>query len=224
MTFNPSLPFDISNKNWSDSNLFPNEMYLDTNLALMLVLRKPNFYKVENFLKEYAITRGNDVFWSVLTESELFECIHVDTLKRNARKFGYQPVKWKDMENGLDQKSFSMINNEADDRFTSAINVLKQYGEVLDDVNPPNQPNSRIIIKENARKIYTTYGGGIKDAEHIAIANEYGINNILTNDSNSGNGFFRYPQQNIYGISKFISNGYSPNVKPNEYKDLIKEI
>lgn len=223
MTFKPSLPFDISKKNWNDDNLFPSEMYLDTNLALMLVLRQPNFYKVEEFLKEYAIVRGNNIFWSVLTESELFECIHVDTLKKKSAQFGYQPAKWKDMENELDQKNFSTINNESDARFTSAIHVLKQYGDVLDDLDSSTQPNSRIIIKENARKIYTTHGGGIKDAEHIAIANEYGINNILTNDSNNGNGFFRYPQQNIYGISKFIADGYTPNIKANEYKDLIRE-
>lgn len=224
MTFNSSLPFDISRKNWSDDNLFPSEMYLDTNLALMLVLRQPNFYKIEEFLKEYSITRGNDVFWSVLTERELFDCIHVDTLKSKARQFGYQPAKWKDMENELDQENFATINNESNDRFSSAISVLRQYGDVLDDVNPTSQPDSRIIIRENARKIYTTYGGGIKDAEHIAIANEFGINNILTNDSSNGNGFFRYPQQNIYGISKVISTGYKPNIKANEYKDLISGI
>lgn len=223
MTFNPSLVFDISKRNWSDENLFPSEMYLDTNIALMLVLRKNNFYKIEEFLKEYAIVRGNSVFWSMLTENELFECIHVDTLKQNSSRNGYKPTQWKTMENELSNNESAIINNEASCRFTSAISVLKQYGDVLDDVTSTGQDNNNIIIRDNAKQIYTTYGGGLKDAGHLAVANEYGINNILTNDTSNGNGFLRYPQQNIFGISAVIHNEYKPGKTPNEYKDLIRD-
>ena len=221
MTFNASITFDISKNNWNDNNLFPKELYLDTNLALMLVLRKPNFYIIEDFMKEFAINRSNDIFWSTMTERELLECIHVDTLKNRASSLGYKPVDWKKMENEISNNDSARINKESNQRFSSAINVLKQYGDVLDDVSPVGSTGALNSTREDAQKIYTTYGGGIKDAEHLAIANAYGINNILTNDSANGNGFLRYPQQNIFGISNTIKDKYQVGTTPNIYKNII---
>lgn len=211
---NPSNSYDISKNNWSDSNLFPDQMYLDTNLAVTLIKRDRDFYKIEHYLQEYT-NRKKSVYWSRHTEKELYDCLHVDTLKSNSSKYGYQPNQWKVMENEISNSESVYLAQITNSRFDNAIQTLKQYGDLLD-LEPEN-------LFKDTRTIYSAYGGNRKDAEHLAFANAYGINNILTNDSSNGNGFFRYPNQNIYGFSKVISDLYVPGKTTNSFQDLFQE-
>lgn len=212
--FNPSNSYDISENNWSDNNLFPDDLYLDTNLAVALFRRDRGFYKVEKYLQELS-NQQKSVYWSRHTENELYDCLHVDTLKSNSNRYGYRSEQWKLMENEISNSDSVLLAKQTDDRFDNAIQTLNQYGSLLE-AEPEN-------IFENARIIYSAYGGNRKDAEHIAFANAYGINNILTNDSSNGNGFFRYPNQNIYGFSKVISDLYVPGKTTNSFQDLFQE-
>lgn len=212
---NPSNSYDISKNNWNDSYLFPDEMYLDTNLAVTLIKRDHDFYKIENYLQEFA-SRKKSVYWSLHTEKELYDCLHVDTLKHNAAKYGYKPNQWKTMENEISNSESVSLAQITNNRFDSAIQTLRQYGALLD-----SEPEN---IFRDTRTIYSAYGGNRKDAEHLAFANAYGINNILTNDSSNGNGFFRYPNQNIYGFSKVISDSYVSGKPTNSFQDLFQYI
>lgn len=211
MTINSSNCYDISRNNWSDPNLFPSELYLDTNVAVDLIARRNNSYEIERFLKEFSINKGNTLFWSTHTENELLDCLHVDTYQSNASKYGYKRNEWKKMENEISNSDSAKLAQEALNRYQSGLTVLNQFGSLLSD-EPDNLP-------KKVTTIYTTYGGNRKDAEHIAFANSYEINNILTNDS----GFLRFPDQNIFGLSKTIKENYLQGKTRNKFIDLLDQ-
>ena len=206
--------YDISQKNWNDNSLFPKELLIDTNSIINAFTKRQNGMVIDRYLDEL-VRRGSVIFLYSKIEEEILDFFHVDEYISKAKNEGiYKDHKadWKKTENTIDRTEAQRLSLNALSRKDAVLYVKSKNGIVL--------PIEEKDYKSLSLDIYKNYGGNRKDAEHIAVANEYGINNFITQDSNSGNGFFRYPNINIFGNTKHIIGAYQPNSSINTYKDF----
>lgn len=205
--------FNIHKRNWESKYIFPEMMYLDSNTVIDWVTRGQGAYNIEKYLKELKEVHKGEIYWSELTETEMFNYIHRNEYEKFSRSYFENP-NWKKAENEASSSEAIEINRKVVQRFSSYKNTISNYGSALQ--------YSKSSISNVATNIYQSCGGSIQDAEHVAIANSYGINNIMTRDTADGKGFIRYNDINIFGESKSIRSLYDSNAKPNPIVDLFE--
>lgn len=207
--------FDVSKVNWQNSNLFPKELIIDTNAIIDALTKRNKGYEIEQYLEELK-NNGSNFFWYPRIEDELFDFFHVDEYFNKAKRDGFRNKSgyfdWKAAENQVSTAEAAIISDKVSQRFDQTIAYLT-------DKNGLCIPAEEADYKPLARKIYSSYGGNRKDAEHVAFANEIGVNNIITQDTSNGNGFLRYPSLNIFGNSTVIKNNYSAENSLNSFTD-----
>jgi len=214
MNNNTSKAFYIDKSNFTNNNLFQEMSYIDTCSLIDIFEKNANGIITEDYLEEL-IKNDGIVVWSEQTSTELFDFYHVNEYKKYAKanniKGNHLYSAWKNAENTISQQDAIILSQNAIKSLEKVETYLNQIGMEVS--------AEKSDVDYLSRKIYTEYGGGIKDARHIAFANLNGINNIITQDV----GFYtRYPSHNIFGASKDIMTNYAPSQKPAEYVDLNK--
>lgn len=204
-------------------NVFPQNdfVYVDANPVIDMLSPEQNSFgpSLENYVKELAKNHNSMIAWSKHTEDEVRNVIHRSEYHKYALVNGIispnnKPV-YKHVEDTINRSNAMIISEKVQNTTEGIFSILEQYGfqiSIEDDQN----------IEVIAQFLYKHFGGNYPDAKHIAIANSFSINNILTNDF----GIARYPYLNIFGMSSKItreSNNLNPLVNSIDYNTLISE-
>ncbi|WP_066158175.1 type II toxin-antitoxin system VapC family toxin [Halalkalibacter krulwichiae] len=210
-----SVVFSINDANWGNTTIpYPETIYLDANPIIDIALDRENSDLVKSFLT--SVTQQDGViFWSSHTKQEVTRVLHASEYSKYAdlngiTKRGNTP-SWKMAENKMTSYQSSQLNKSVLQKRDELFSLLENLGlEVT-----ANDYNDTVVHR-SAETLYSTYGGSIEDAKHVAIANSIGVNDILSHDK----GFLNYPNLNIYGNSYAITRKFLMNAKPNDFIDI----
>lgn len=212
--------YRITNNN--STNIFPNDfLYLDANPIIDIISPNSNQNgpRFEQYIQDFAGKAHGLIVWSNHTVDEVRNYIHTSEYIKYAKNNGIQSPypgtkDWKFVENTLDPSNMISLNQTVDNTTNDIFRLLEQYGEQF-------RVNDEIIEKVS-NHLYINYGGNYPDAKHVAIANALSINCILSNDI----GLARYPNLNLFGLSKQIqkeSNNQNKLVDPVDYLEEVKK-
>lgn len=194
-----SSSFSIKKGNWNNDAIFPELIYIDTNVVLDIMEQRNFGILSEEYLIEL-IRRKGMITWSDHLIDEIRDFFHRQVYFKEAEKIGIptgirtHAYKWLE-DTATDQES-SFYSQQV----VSKVEKTKQY---LEQFGLQNDPDHKEVYKLS-EELYK-YGSNFQDSKHVAIATLSGTNNILTHDS----GFLRYPHTNVLGASKAIVNNYN---------------
>lgn len=201
----PATAFDIRKTNWNNNDIFPDCIYIDTNAVLEMVIPGRTYgSETKDYVSEL-INRNGIVTWSPFVVAELYDFYQYYFNNTNGKTAGQSP---KDFENAADKLNSTRVGLLVSQKVADTQRFLNTIGVPLEVSNM-----DEIMFKSN--DILTQYGNNIKDANHIAVCFENGINDILTHDAKHGNGMLRYDGMNVYGASNGIVSNYSSTNKRN---------
>lgn len=207
-----STSFSIRKSNWNTSGLFPELIYIDTNVVLDIMEQRSYGEISEEYLQEL-IQKDGMITWSNHLIEELHDFFHYQIYNEEAEKIGVpsninNPHKW--LENTATDQQSSVLNKLVVQKVNQAIEYLEQFGVQFD---PPNT----VEVNNLATNLYANYGTNYKDSKHVAIATLAGTNNILTQDA----GYLKFPNVNVFGASsKIVNNSNSIVNDSNSFVDL----
>lgn len=219
MTKEPSsMAFNIRESQRGNRNIFPEIIYLDANPAIDIANQRTYGKVLEGYIQDLA-RKGKMITWSEVTKEEVTGVIHNSKYDTYADQHDIKDEYYtngnfrrparKVAEGIVSQQEATLISLEVLSETDKIFQVLEQYGMQLE-----NQDEQE--IKQIRNYLYGNYGGGLKDAKHIAYANLSGVNNILSNDS----GLLRYPCINVYGASVTVINFSNSKQLPVPYIDM----
>lgn len=212
MSHNTSTAFSIRRDNWCNKNVFPDMVYIDTNVVLDIMERRKYWKTSEEYLKEL-VKRDGMIIWSSHVIDEVIDFFHYQVYEEAASQItvpnNISPPNWKWLENNATDIESSNYANQVLEKVNNTIQYLEQFGVQSD-------PDLNEVIPLTLQ-LYSKFGLNRKDARHVAIATLSGTNNILTHDS----GFLRFPHTNVFGASKAIVENTNLVINdPNNYVDL----
>lgn len=199
-----SKAFYISKSNWNHNNMFPDFLYIDTNVVLEIIHRGHYHSQITDYVVEFG-RRDGVLVWSEQLTTELYDYYQYQENEKQALRF-YGHDVGKKYENRASDKNSIISAAQVKNNVDAAERLLDSIGVKIGTEDPQRLSN-------NAKLIHATNGNNLKDAYHIASAAEHDINNFLTLDSNSGNGFLRYDGINVYGPTIPIKNQFEKNNK-----------
>ncbi|ATB52747.1 PIN domain protein [Caldibacillus phage CBP1] len=208
-----STSFSIRKESWNNQSVFPDLIYIDTNVVLDIMEQRTYGRISEEYLKEL-VRRDGMIIWSRQLIDELIDFFHYQIYKEEAsnkniivpKGINATPGKW--LENIATDSDSANYARQVLEKVENVTKYLEQFG-VQDD--PDHEEVNSLGLK-----IYSEYGGNRKDSMHVANAILSGTNNILTHDA----GFLRYPYINVFGASKAIVNSNTSINNPNDFVDL----
>lgn len=192
----------------TDSNIvYPEMIYLDTNAIAEIGLNRRYKNEIMKFLLD---ATANDTMFicSPHTYEELKQTIHVDVLKQEMARQGFQhnsnisKPDWKQFEDtnvNVGPTTLRLFNRLVQILKSATANTLYELEEL---------PGSTAQTLTDA---YISIGVAPKDAKHSAYMNYHGVNDVLTLDA----GYTKVPDINIYapnyGLTQHSVSGSSPN-------------